>query len=186
MRRPSRSRVWPLVLLEGWRNTRTPSRSRSSTSSGVGPGAPRSWADDERSRNPKTTRWHFVDIPLAVDTYDPGRDCALHPDEGDCAIAAIVREQLIVGCAARPQAERARALKFLVHFVGDLHQPLHAIKEKRSGNDVPVTVVKAGSTFERVAENRLPDTFTASPAVSNGRMYLRGWNTLYAIVAPAK
>jgi outer membrane protein assembly factor BamB len=48
------------------------------------------------------------------------------------------------------------------------------------------TVVKAGPTFERIAENRLPDMFTASPAVSNGRIYLRGWKTLYAIGAPSK
>jgi outer membrane protein assembly factor BamB len=43
------------------------------------------------------------------------------------------------------------------------------------------TVVKAGPTFERLAENKLPDLFTASPAVSNGRIYLRGFEALYAI-----
>jgi outer membrane protein assembly factor BamB len=55
-----------------------------------------------------------------------------------------------------------------------------------TARDGVVTVVKAGPTFERVAENRLPDRFTASPVVSNSRIYLRGWDTLYAIGTPGK
>ncbi len=55
-----------------------------------------------------------------------------------------------------------------------------------TARDGVVTVVKAGPTFERVAENRLPDQFTASPAVGNGRIYLRGWDTLYAIGSSGK
>jgi outer membrane protein assembly factor BamB len=55
-----------------------------------------------------------------------------------------------------------------------------------TARDGTFTVVKAGPKFEKVAENRLPDSFYASPAVSNGRIYLRGWKTLYAIGSPAK
>jgi outer membrane protein assembly factor BamB len=55
-----------------------------------------------------------------------------------------------------------------------------------TARDGVVTVVKAGPTFEQLAENRLPDRFTASPAVSNGRIYLRGWDTLYAIGTPGQ
>ena len=55
-----------------------------------------------------------------------------------------------------------------------------------TARDGTFTVVKAGPTFVRVAENRLADMFTASPAVANGRIYLRGWNTLYAIGASGK
>lgn len=47
--------------------------------------------------------------------------------------------------------------------------------------DGVITVVKAGKTFEKLAENKLPDQITASPAVSNGRIYLRGFDTLWAI-----
>jgi outer membrane protein assembly factor BamB len=47
--------------------------------------------------------------------------------------------------------------------------------------DGTVTVVKAGPTFELLAENKLPDQISASPAIANGRIYLRGWNYLYAI-----
>ena len=37
-----------------------------------------------------------------------------------------------------------------------------------------------------LARNKLPDTFTASPAISNGRIYLRGWEALYAVQQEAK
>jgi outer membrane protein assembly factor BamB len=55
-----------------------------------------------------------------------------------------------------------------------------------TAHDATVTVIKAGPKFEKVAENKLSDEMTASPAISNGRIYLRGWKTLYAIGAPAK
>ena len=50
-----------------------------------------------------------------------------------------------------------------------------------SAYDGVVTVVKPGPKFEVMATNRLPITLTASPVISNGRIYLRGWETLYAI-----
>lgn len=49
------------------------------------------------------------------------------------------------------------------------------------GRDGTIGVVKPGREFELLAKNKLPDTFTASPAVSGGRVYLRGWNNLWAI-----
>jgi outer membrane protein assembly factor BamB len=48
------------------------------------------------------------------------------------------------------------------------------------GRDGLVPVVKPGRQFEVLAKNKLPDTFTASPVVSGGRLYLRGWNHLWA------
>jgi len=44
-----------------------------------------------------------------------------------------------------------------------------------------VDVVKAGRQFQKVATNKLPDTFYAGPAISNGRIYLRGYEYLWAI-----
>lgn len=52
------------------------------------------------------------------------------------------------------------------------------------GRDGTVVVVKPGPKFEILATNKLPDTFTASPAVSNGRIYLRGFQYLWAIGSP--
>jgi hypothetical protein len=44
-----------------------------------------------------------------------------------------------------------------------------------------VTVVRAGPKFERLAVNKLPDVFAASPALAGGRIYFRGAEALYAV-----
>jgi outer membrane protein assembly factor BamB len=55
-----------------------------------------------------------------------------------------------------------------------------------TARDGTVSVVKAGPKHELLAVNKLPDQTTASPAIANGRIYIRGWNTLYAISATGK
>jgi outer membrane protein assembly factor BamB len=58
-----------------------------------------------------------------------------------------------------------------------------------TAHDGCVSVIKPGPKFELVAENKLDDNFSASPAISNGRIYLRGWGSaphLYAIEAKTK
>lgn len=49
-----------------------------------------------------------------------------------------------------------------------------------------VAVVKAGRKFEKPTVNVLKDAFTASPVIANGRLYLRGFDALYAISATGK
>jgi hypothetical protein len=102
-----------------------------------------SWADDERDRRPETYRWHFVDIPIAESRYDPNRDCHAEPG-GDCIVAELERLRGELHCAPSDDQKRD-ALKFAVHFVGDLHQPLHTVSEARGGNDIPVEVRMRGA-----------------------------------------
>ena len=59
----------------------------------------------------------------------------------------------------------------------------HHLSSRETG---AVSVVKPGRKFELLATDRLPDEFTASPAVSQGRIYLRGFRALYAISEGAK
>src|SRR5437763_7905713 len=80
-----------------------------------------SWPDAVRPSRPETAPWHFVDIPLTAPAYDAARDCV----GGNCVVFQIQRFASILGDrTALPQA-RLEALKFLVHFAGDIHQPLH-------------------------------------------------------------
>jgi hypothetical protein len=95
-----------------------------------------SWADAERSRFPTTGPWHYVDIQLTDSSYVPSRDCA----NDACVIAAVAAQVAILGDRTRPDSARASALKFVVHFIGDLHQPLHGgERHDKGGNDVKVT-----------------------------------------------
>jgi hypothetical protein len=97
------------------------------------------WADDVRgdtsSRYYGTGQWHFVDIPRGVSQVDPKRFC---PSRKGCVLTAIT-EQLAELENGRNERRRADALRFVIHFVGDLHQPLHtATNNDLGGNCVPV------------------------------------------------
>jgi nuclease S1 len=93
------------------------------------------WADQVRSTTHKhTNAWHAVNIPLDGMAFDRQRDCA----NGDCAVAAIERLTDVLGNASAPDPQRQEALRFLIHFVADIHQPLHAIRG--GGSDRPVTL----------------------------------------------
>jgi len=97
------------------------------------------WADEIRAARPETYNWHFVDIPYGEAHYDKDRDC--RPTErGDCVVAEIARAQTILRDGRAPRAVKSEALKFLIHGVEDLHQPLHSIENDhdRGGNDVHV------------------------------------------------
>jgi hypothetical protein len=96
------------------------------------------WADDIRSARPETGPWHYVDISPASAGYD-AKDC---PDDS-CIVAQINRFARILGDPQQPFAARSEALKFVVHFVGDLSQPFHAMADARGGNDIPVSVFGA-------------------------------------------
>ena len=82
-----------------------------------------------------------MDIPSTEAHYVPERDCP-PTDHGDCVIAEIVRAQAALADLQTPRGGRQDALKYLVHFVGDFHQPLHNIgNQDRGGNDVHVGAV---------------------------------------------
>ena len=94
------------------------------------------WADTLRDEDPPrfkaTSKWHYVNTaPGAECIYDAARDC---PD-GNCVVGAIERQLAILGDRDQPQAARRDALKFVVHFVGDVHQPLHATNHTDAGGN---------------------------------------------------
>ena len=95
-----------------------------------------SWADSYRRTHPETGPWHYVDIPLDVTKYDSSKYCK----NGDCVISAISKFERELENTNLNEEERAIALKFVVHFIGDVHQPLHCSDNNdRGGNDVKVT-----------------------------------------------
>jgi hypothetical protein len=106
-----------------------------------------SWADMVRDDRPETYNWHFVDIETEDSNYLPERDCAAS-DRGDCAVAAIERFRKVLADKNAKQAARAEALRFLIHLVGDVHQPLHcADHHDRGGNEVQVLYCGQGTTL---------------------------------------
>jgi hypothetical protein len=113
------------------------------------------WPDDMRTLRPETAPWHYVDIPLGTMRRDVEKFC--DPKDG-CVTRAIRDELAVLRSADSNPKDRADALRFLIHFVGDLHQPLHATTNNDAGgNCVPVTF------FNTAPELRNPQTETYSP-----------------------
>jgi hypothetical protein len=93
-----------------------------------------SWPDQIRRARPETAPWHYTDIPIDRPHLDLEHDCP----KGDCAIAKIEEFTKVLGDPAAQPQQRREALLFIVHFVGDMHQPLHSSDNKdKGGNNVP-------------------------------------------------
>ena len=90
-----------------------------------------SWADEIRTKQRNTASWHFVDVPIGSDGYSATRDCK----RDNCVVAQIEKDAEVVADRSRSQDDRAEALRFLIHFVGDIHQPLHAANNHDSGGN---------------------------------------------------
>jgi S1/P1 Nuclease len=94
------------------------------------------WADDERQVKPETGPWHFIDIPRGAPESDLSQFCP--PATGCITTALAAQIEVLRDGKASPQA-RADALRFVIHLVGDIHQPLHdTTNNDRGGNCVPV------------------------------------------------
>lgn len=104
------------------------------------------WADKYRTAHRETAAWHFIDIEIdrpdlaaACFGFPPltgARPASAGPAE-DCIVNKINEFFAELKDPATPLAERLLALKFLIHFIGDLHQPLHtADHADRGGNCV--------------------------------------------------
>jgi hypothetical protein len=90
------------------------------------------WADEHRS--PATAPWHYVNFPRDSCSYEAARDC---PD-GHCVVAALHKQTEILARSSDPE-KRLKALKYVVHFMGDVHQPLHAgFADDRGANEFPL------------------------------------------------
>lgn len=93
------------------------------------------WADDLRNTDPErfkaTSRWHYINAQGGGCAFDVARDC---PD-GNCVVEAIEKQRAIMADRNQPLAARRDALKFIVHFVGDVHQPMHAGNRTDSGGN---------------------------------------------------
>lgn len=90
-----------------------------------------------------TAEWHFTDIEKTNPDYDAARDCAFD----DCVTMRVQRMQQILADKTQKQSTRSDALTFLIHFVGDLHQPFHCAtgtlsdgSSDRGGNGISVVL----------------------------------------------
>jgi len=132
------------------------------------------WADDVRDR--RTGPWHYVNVPFSADGYVAVRDC---PRAG-CAISAA--EEAIGSLRDGDDARQlADSLRWLVHLVADLHQPMHAGELRdRGGNE---TTIRLGRRSQPLNVHRLWDTEVVEPLLK-GSEPLRVAHVLASGITP--
>jgi hypothetical protein len=112
--------------------------------------------------------WHFVDIDVCK-PFDAKGPCA----GGNCVIAQIERNQRLLADRTLNPRERLMALAFLVHFVGDIHQPLHAAERDgdQGGNKLKILngAAKMHTNLHSAWDGYLPDrALSQAPAAPKG------------------
>lgn len=139
------------------------------------------WADEVRS--PSTASWHYLNFPRdAGCAYDADRMCI----EGMCVVGAIQR-QMAVLASKSPDESRLKALKYLVHFVADVHQPLHAgFADDRGGNSYQLQAYGRGTNLHALWDSgligqwpgglpALRAAIAASPASESEKLIPAAW-----------
>lgn len=113
-------------------------------------GSVAAWADEVRGRH--DAAWHYVNMPPnTACQFVAERDCP----GGACVVGAIERQLQILGSTA-PDDQRRKALKYLIHFVGDVHQPLHAGRaEDRGGNTFQLQAFGRGTNLHALWDTGL-------------------------------
>ncbi|WP_243843219.1 S1/P1 nuclease [Sphingomonas vulcanisoli] len=99
--------------------------------------------------------WHFQDVETCK-PFDTKSACA----NGACVSAQIARAQRMLADRKLPARDRLTALALLVHFVGDLHQPLHAVEHDndQGGNKVKASYgAVTGTNLHSIWDGLLAD-----------------------------
>jgi nuclease S1 len=109
------------------------------------------WADEVRRNMPKSAPWHYVNVPIT----EPKYDSKFEPKEG-CVVTKIDDFRKILADPNAPRLERQQALKFLVHFVQDMHQPVHVgHRDDRGGNDLQLQFFNRGTNLHSIWDSGL-------------------------------
>lgn len=122
------------------------------------------WADE--TRNKTTAPWHYVNFPRETCNYDAARGC---PD-GQCVVGAIDK-QLGVLASNTSGEKRLVALKYVVHLVADVHQPLHAgYADDRGGNTYQLQAFGRGTNLHALWDSGLIESTGLDTAAMTAKL----------------
>ena len=131
-----------------------------------------SWADNyrETTAGAFSAPFHFIDAednpPTACDV-DYDRDCGT----AGCSVSAIANYTQRVGDGRLSAANTADALKFLVHFLGDITQPLHDEAYEVGGNDIEVTFQGYSDNLHADWDSYIPEVRAGSATLANAQTW---------------
>ena len=110
------------------------------------------WADHEgHDAVPESANWHFINVPISTAKFDHRE---IRGENN--VVSKIAHYRKILADKSLPKADRSRALLFLVHFVSDIHQPLHVgDNNDRGGNLTQVQFMGQGTNLHRLWDSDL-------------------------------
>jgi hypothetical protein len=116
------------------------------------------WPDEVRSQPAyrNTAPWHYINLPLGLSFAD--FETTVKGMTGENVYSALRQQEQILGSAASTRVQKVEALKYIVHFVGDLHQPMHVSREEdKGGNTIQLNYDGNGTNLHALWDSKLID-----------------------------
>ncbi|KAJ9192260.1 hypothetical protein DTO164E3_8461 [Paecilomyces variotii] len=131
-----------------------------------------SWADEYRltSAGAWSAPLHYIDAqdnPPSSCNVDYNRDCG----SSGCSVSAIANYTQRVGDGRLSSEHTAEALKFIVHFVGDITQPLHDEAYEVGGNEIKVTYQGYSDNLHADWDTYMPETLIGGSSLSDAKTW---------------
>jgi len=126
------------------------------------------WADDYRYTDAGSFSYpfHFIDAqdnPPTTCNVEYSRDCA----SDTCIVSAISNYTTQLQSTKTSDAELLDAARFIIHFVGDIHQPLHDENLDVGGNTIDVTYAGTSTNLHHIWDTNIPEQYTGGYALSD-------------------
>ncbi|EKG11768.1 S1/P1 nuclease [Macrophomina phaseolina MS6] len=128
------------------------------------------WADSYRytTEGAFSAEYHYIDAndsPPDTCNVELGRDC---PDSG-CIVSAIANYTARV--QSQTGTEQQKALKWIVHFLGDIHQPLHDEALETGGNGIDVTYGGESTNLHHIWDTNMPEQLVGGYALADAKSW---------------
>ena len=116
------------------------------------------WPDEVRSQPAyrNTASWHYINLPPGLSKADFETKVKGMTQEN--VFTALQQQEQLLGSAGSTRAQKVEALKYIVHFVGDLHQPMHVSREEdKGGNTIQLNYDGNGTNLHALWDSKLID-----------------------------
>ena len=116
------------------------------------------WADEVRNQPDykHTGPWHYINLPLGL--TEPAFEQAVKGMTQENVYSALLQQEQVLGSTSSSKEQKIEALKFIVHFIGDLHQPMHVSREEdKGGNTIQVNYAGVGTNLHALWDSKLLD-----------------------------
>jgi hypothetical protein len=114
------------------------------------------WADEVRNQPEfrATGSWHFLNLPLGLSYSEFQKTVEGMTQEN--IYSALLKQERVIADKGSSREKKVEALKFIVHFVGDLHQPMHVSREvDKGGNTIQLNYEGQGTNLHSLWDTRL-------------------------------